>query len=121
METPEGLAVCDKCFDKTPKPVAKATPTVVYAGLRTETRDTKVPLVPITNPAVVGGKNTCPRCHKEAYTFEQVPGPLATVYHKKCLTCAGTGCKKALDSFAKMDGGLPYCVGCNDKIKKDKK
>lgn len=113
METEDNKAVCESCMDKISKRAPAAPMQVYQAGLKT--RDTKLPLQPVTAPATVGGKNTCPRCGKSAYPSEQVQGPVATVWHKNCLRCQV--CRKQLDSNAKTtDEGVPYCVGCKEKI-----
>lgn len=68
-----------------------------------------------TSRPKLGGSKTCPRCRSSISVMEDTPGPLATRWHKKCLTC--THCHKQLDSAAKMkegEGGtsLVYCRTC---------
>ncbi|CAO3646651.1 unnamed protein product [Mucor hiemalis] len=63
----------------------------------------------------LGGSKTCPRCKSSISVMEDTPGPLATRWHKKCLSC--THCHKQLDSAAKMKEGsegesLVYCRAC---------
>ena len=63
----------------------------------------------------LGGFKTCPRCKTSVSILDGTPGPLASRWHKKCLSC--TDCHKQLDSAAKMkqqrDGSsLVYCRTC---------
>ncbi|KAI9243990.1 hypothetical protein BY458DRAFT_447986 [Sporodiniella umbellata] len=59
----------------------------------------------------------CPRCNERiASVHDEIPGPKASRWHKKCLTC--TGCSKTLDSGTnvqedKTTGRLnPWCTTC---------
>ncbi|KAI7901137.1 uncharacterized protein BX663DRAFT_553383 [Cokeromyces recurvatus] len=51
----------------------------------------------------LGGSKRCPRCKGNISIMDDTPGPLATRWHKKCLSCAK--CSKQLDSAAKMRQG----------------
>ncbi|KAI8365833.1 hypothetical protein EDC96DRAFT_544334 [Choanephora cucurbitarum] len=63
----------------------------------------------------LGGQKTCPRCQKNISIMDDAPGPFASRWHRKCLSCAK--CSKQLDSDAKMKQGsqgesLVYCRSC---------
>lgn len=63
----------------------------------------------------LGGSKTCPRCKSSISIMDGTQGPLASQWHKKCLSC--TVCHKQLDSAAKMKTGtqgesLVYCRTC---------
>lgn len=63
----------------------------------------------------LGGSKVCPRCHKPVAVMDDVPGPMASRWHKKCLACAK--CKKQMDSSAKVTEGeqgewLVHCSDC---------
>ncbi|CEG83011.1 Putative Cyclin-dependent protein kinase [Rhizopus microsporus] len=60
----------------------------------------------------------CPRCNERITSVhEEIPGPKASRWHKKCLSC--TGCNKLLDSGAAVHedsstGRLyPWCTTCS--------
>lgn len=56
----------------------------------------------------------CPTCHESVYAAEQVLGPVATPYHKRCLKCIK--CCKILDAFNILEHGYdPYCKICHPK------
>ncbi|KAI9476492.1 MAG: hypothetical protein EXX96DRAFT_577346 [Benjaminiella poitrasii] len=64
---------------------------------------------------ILGGSKRCPRCKESISIMDDTPGPLATRWHKKCLSCAT--CSKSLDSAAKLRQGsqgesLVYCRSC---------
>lgn len=61
-------------------------------------------------PPGIGGGDKCQRCEKVVYMSEKVPGPVNTVYHRKCLTCKT--CSKPLDSNAPVKNNEVYCRGC---------
>jgi uncharacterized CHY-type Zn-finger protein len=63
----------------------------------------------------LGGTNRCYKCNEPLYMFEEVPGPRATKWHRRCLVCKL--CKKELDSMALMrdDTDGPYCRLCFTK------
>lgn len=59
----------------------------------------------------------CPRCNERITSVhDEIPGPKASRWHKKCLVC--TGCTKTLDSGTavkedKTTGKLyPWCTTC---------
>lgn len=63
----------------------------------------------------LGGSKTCPRCRQSISIMDDTPGPLASRWHKKCLSC--TTCYKKLDSAAKTKAGqqgesLVFCQKC---------
>lgn len=63
----------------------------------------------------LGGTKICPRCSKSVGFLEETPGPRASRWHKKCLTCGG--CKKQMDSSATVLEGdcsqwIPFCRAC---------
>ncbi|KAI9310537.1 hypothetical protein BX666DRAFT_2006865 [Dichotomocladium elegans] len=60
----------------------------------------------------LGGSTYCPRCRKSVPITDDVPGPNATRWHKKCLRCIG--CNKQMDSGAKAigDDNRGYYVQC---------
>jgi hypothetical protein len=63
----------------------------------------------------LGGTRKCPRCSKSVGFLEETPGPRASRWHKKCLTCGG--CKKQMDSGATVLEGdrgewVPFCRAC---------
>ncbi|KAI7855103.1 hypothetical protein BDC45DRAFT_108885 [Circinella umbellata] len=62
-----------------------------------------------------GGAKMCPRCHTSIAIMDEVKGPKATRWHRKCLRCAG--CSKQMDMGARMsqdtDGiWLVHCREC---------
>lgn len=63
----------------------------------------------------LGGSKTCPKCQCSVSIMDDIPGPLATRWHKKCLSCIK--CHKQLDSAAKMrqdEHGFSFvfCTSC---------
>jgi hypothetical protein len=64
-----------------------------------------------------GVTKDCPGCNKRIVSVhEEIPGPKASRWHKKCLAC--NGCNKVLDSGATVHqndgtGNLePWCTTC---------
>jgi hypothetical protein len=58
----------------------------------------------------LGGSKRCPKCNTTISIMDEIPGPLASRWHKKCLVCVK--CNKQLDSAAKMKSSLVYCTNC---------
>ncbi|KAI8639134.1 hypothetical protein BD408DRAFT_435430 [Parasitella parasitica] len=72
-------------------------------------------MVPKRRSPKLGGSKTCPKCQTSISIMEDTPGPLATRWHKKCLSC--TKCCKQLDSAAKMRQdeqgfSIVFCTSC---------
>ncbi|KAG0187115.1 hypothetical protein DFQ28_006847 [Apophysomyces sp. BC1034] len=51
-------------------------------------------------PPKLGGPKICPRCRLSISFMDEIPGPRASRWHKKCLRCQG--CQKQMDSGAKI-------------------
>ncbi|CAO3577254.1 unnamed protein product [Absidia cylindrospora] len=68
----------------------------------------------------LGGSKICPGCNKSIAVMDDAPGPKASRWHKKCLKC--TGCKKQMDSDAKVielnEKSMVRCSDCSDKKSK---
>ncbi|KAI8072697.1 hypothetical protein BC940DRAFT_291368 [Gongronella butleri] len=68
----------------------------------------------------LGGSKICPGCKASIAVMDDVPGPKASRWHKKCLRCIG--CKKQMDSGAKVaeknERWIVRCSDCSDKTPK---
>lgn len=98
---------CENCHTLAEHPSPKA--------IATERPDrTSMSIEKLRRPKL-GGAKTCPRCRHSISIMDDTPGPLASRWHKKCLSC--TTCKKQLDSAAKTKAGshgesLVFCQKC---------
>ncbi|CDH58455.1 hypothetical protein RO3G_03861 [Lichtheimia corymbifera JMRC:FSU:9682] len=126
---------CESCVNHTsPRPSNQGPPTPRPTPSHRMRGSTSTPLLPShrtfdNNPSSLlmhrtralprlGGSKYCPRCHASIAIMDEIPGPNATRWHRKCLRCVG--CKKQMDSGAKVsenENGESYvqCRGCRDK------
>ncbi|KAJ3225265.1 LIM and senescent cell antigen-like-containing domain protein 2 [Clydaea vesicula] len=93
MENKDGMPLCCRCkttLEEKSK-INEAAKPVYRAGLKPLDPKTKDDLSGSANciTTAIGGKSVCPLCNKTCYPAEQVPGPLATVWHRTCLRCKG--------------------------------
>lgn len=123
---------CESCVNHTnPRPSNQGPPTPRPTPSHRMRGSTSTPLLPShrtfdNNPSSLlmhrtralprlGGSKYCPRCHASIAIMDEIPGPNATRWHRKCLRCVG--CKKQMDSGAKVsenENGESFvqCRGC---------
>jgi len=100
-ENESGQPVCKACA-----PVKKTIQSAKYSSNNPLTKPLE-PEFSVEEDQGLGTKDRCPRCKQKVFYHDQIFGPRATLWHKKCLYCQV--CRKTLDATAVLVDGIVYC------------